>query len=193
MHCKYVAAGLCLATLVAGCGGGGGGDSGSSATSPATETVSCATDVWINNRFNCLSEGQRIINSAGGEPAGMEDMSFTVSQLVLDANFVNVLGPNKSRHFESLVCVLNAPASYQHAGLQTTSLAANLGVAFKIDNGSPKPSGIASTNLTVLPNTASATPIRCDAAVHAVVLDYKTGTVASVNKQVLPSVKVVDQ
>lgn len=188
---------VAVAAVLAACGGGG-----DTFTEPVNDTFgpgnpstcpsSKVSDIWLNNRLDCLRAGQKFIGTSGasGEKA---DRAYIFGQQVLDPSFNNVLGANVSRYFKHVLCVRNAPAN-----LAPLILAGDLGTALGLNvlvtGGKYLPSGVSGSTFQyggIPDSNALQTP--CDPSRHPVIVDYDSGRIQSVNAAALAQLQIFDR
>lgn len=189
---------LVAAVLVTACGGGGGDP----LTEPINDTFgpgnpsSCPSarlsDIWLNNRLDCLRAGQKFIGTSGasGERA---DRAYIFGQQVLDPSFNNVLGANVSRYFKHVLCVRNAPANLAPVTL-AGDLGTALGLTVLVTGNRYLPSGVSGSTFQhggiADTNTLQ---VACDATRHPVIVDYDSGRIQSVNPAALAQLQIFDR
>lgn len=186
-----------LTALLAACGGGNS-DAPSSLFdglgpgNPSSCPRSQPDDIWFDRRLGCLAAGQRFIQgtAVGGDRA---DRAYIFGQEVLDTQFVNVLGANLRRYFKYTLCVRAAPAN-----LSPTTLASDLGAALGLNTLNTGrtfyPTGVAGSTFAyggLVDDNTVATP--CDPARHAVIVDYASTRIHSVNPAALSQVQTIDR
>jgi hypothetical protein len=174
-------------TSLAACGGGGDEASGTAAAAGCPRAQQ--SDIWINNRLDCLAVGQRLIDLAASATGTRSDRPFVIRQLTLDAGFNNVLPGGRARYFRHFICVRNVPAN-----LAPMNLATDLAVAIGTSNFSTtKPPQVSAVSLTVEGgNQAGSVSMPCDPAVHPVIVDFDTRLIQSLNPRALTALQIYD-
>lgn len=187
-----------IMALLAGCGGGGGGDSSPPATvnyGPANGSAcprSVQSDIWLNQRLGCLGAGQLVLNAALGATGAVADRAFIINQSALDLSLHNVLGVDVARFFKYFVCVQRAPANIQGRAV-AADLAVSVGLAQTVSGRTYYPASISGSTLD-FGGSADVHMLQetCDQSKHAVVIDYATGRVNSLNPAALPALTVYE-
>ena len=174
--------GAAVTALTTGCGGGGGPDLPNPAPAPAPACAgSTLDDAWITARTSCVKPGQQFVALSSGQWPTTNDVAVVVKQQVFFDSFTAV---TPARHFARFLCLRNAPdvASFSSWG---PFVASDIAAAMKASNafvGSALPPRVSAVSITLAGDTQPSPLLTtCDPAMHMLIVDYKAGTVESVN------------
>lgn len=147
--------------------------------------------VWARARLGCATPGQRVaeaftVNHAPG------DSVYTVRQVVLGSNGLNVLDPRsygKGRNHIGMVCFRNQSASSSLGLDPTAAVLKALALENPIATANPRfPSGVMANAIQVIDGRETT----CNALQHPLIINRRSGLVDAVNRAALARVTVTD-
>jgi hypothetical protein len=147
--------------------------------------------VWIDQRLSCLTVGQSFVNLSAGYVAtgtATGDRAYVINQETYNTNFVNILGPSSNfiRYWAHFLCVRNAPLIGGGGGYNI-GLAGDMQIALGLSALTGRlPAGVGMTSIGQYGGDRGGfVDMPCNAALHAVIVDYTTGKIISVNPSAL--------
>ncbi len=157
---------------------------------PPQCTSAAEADFWLDRRVACLKEGTSVIDIAKGATGEIADRSFVVWQAVYN-NFNNVLGPNRGRFYDRILCVKNAPRSLTESG-NRLHLGADLVVALRAAGTFPSNYLIQTLLYSGSSSFTAFVEEPCDPGKHPIIINYSTGKIETLTPASVSNVKVYE-